>query len=70
MNSKGIGTNYGAQCIPEQHYYKKKYNLEVNNLFPNASKAYNFGLAIPLFEKLNEKHIEYISNTINNFIKT
>jgi perosamine synthetase len=70
LKSKGIGSNYGAQCIPEQYYYKKKYNLEVKKLFPNATKAYNFGLAIPLFEKLNEKHIDYISNTINNFIKT
>lgn len=70
MEKKGIGTNYGAQCIPEQKYYKKKYDLDVKNLFPNATKAYNFGLAIPLFEKLNEKHINYISNTINNFIKT
>tara|TARA_B100001287_G_scaffold106033_1_gene89241 strand:+ start:23454 stop:24566 length:1113 start_codon:yes stop_codon:yes gene_type:complete len=69
LNRKGIGSNYGAQCIPEQYYYKKKYNLDVNYLFPNATKAYNFGLAIPLFEKLNEENIDYISNTINNFIK-
>lgn len=61
----GIGTNYGAQCMPEQIYFKKKYNLNIESNFPNALHAYNYGLAIPLYEKLTNEQIDYIINTIN-----
>jgi dTDP-4-amino-4,6-dideoxygalactose transaminase len=66
LREKGIGSNYGAQCIPEQKYYLKKYNLDVIKLFPNATKAYKQGLAIPLYEKLSIKNILYIAEELNN----
>ena len=69
LKSKKIGTNYGAQCIPEQYYYKKKYNLNSVNYFPNAKKAYEFGLALPLYEKLQKDQITYICNIINKHIR-
>lgn len=65
LRSKNIGTNYGAQCIPAQQYYQKKYNLDSQNLFPEAYKAFKQGLAIPLYEKLNERDISYISEELN-----
>lgn len=66
LKSKNIGTNYGAQCIPAQSFYKKKYNLDVNKDFPNASKAYTQGLALPIYDRLSKEEAHYIVNTINN----
>ena len=65
LKQKGIGTNYGAQCIPAQIYYREKYNLSADKLFPSAYKAYKKGLAIPIYERLSEENILYIARTIN-----
>lgn len=59
----GIGTNYGAQCIPATTYYQSKYRIDLG-LFPCAMSAYENGLAIPLYEKLNLGHIKYISEQL------
>jgi perosamine synthetase len=67
FKDNGIGVNYGAQCIPEQTFYKEKYNHFSQREFPNASKAFTHGLAIPLYEKLNASQIQKIINTINQF---
>lgn len=65
LRAKGIGTNYGAQCIPAQHYYIKKYGLQAKTLFPNAWKAFTQGLALPLYEKLTPADISYIAEELN-----
>jgi perosamine synthetase len=66
LAGQNIGTNYGAQCIPAQTYYTKKYKLDAARLFPNAYKAYTKGLAIPIYERLSKDEIIYIAQTINN----
>lgn len=66
LKIKGVGSNYGAQCIPYEKYYQKKYNLNCLTLFPNAMKAYTQGIAIPLYTTLTKKEIEYIVDQINN----
>jgi len=65
LREKNIGTNYGAQCIPAQKFYKNKYNLSYKSLYPNAYKAYKHGLAIPLYEKLTKENISYIAKQLN-----
>jgi perosamine synthetase len=65
LKEKGIGTNYGAQCIPAQIFYQKKYRLDVPALFPNALRAYTQGLVLPLYEKLSTTQIEFIADIIN-----
>ncbi len=65
LKEKGIGANYGAQCIPAQEYYQHKYKLNVPELFPHAYKAYTRGLAIPLYDLLTEEEVLYISATLN-----
>jgi len=67
FKNKGVGTNYGAQCMPAQKYFQNKYKLDCEKLFPNALKAYNQGLAIPIYEKLTTKQINYIIDTLNNY---
>jgi perosamine synthetase len=65
LKGQHIGTNYGAQCIPAQDYYLRKYGYDAANKFPNAYTAYTKGLAIPLYERLSEQQILYISKIIN-----
>ena len=65
LKELGIGVNYGAQCIPEQIFYKKKYGYNSSEKFPNALKAFVCGLAIPVYEKLTEKQVTKIIETIN-----
>lgn len=65
LKKENIGTNYGAQCIPAQDYYRKKYGLNSEALFPNAYSAYTKGLAIPIYERLKKEDILYVAETIN-----
>jgi|TARA_B110000238_G_scaffold200601_1_gene251359 perosamine synthetase len=65
LKSLGIGTNLGAQCMPEQIFFKSKYNYDSAKKFPNAHKAFHKGLAIPLYEKLTEEEVTFIIKTIN-----
>ncbi|MEO6254697.1 MAG: DegT/DnrJ/EryC1/StrS family aminotransferase [Ferruginibacter sp.] len=65
LKQKNIGANYGAQCIPATEYYKTKYQLNYNSLFPNAYRAYTKGVAVPIYEKLTKDIIKQIANTIN-----
>lgn len=68
LKNEGIGTNYGAQCIPAQKYYQKKYNLNFEEEYPNSWRAYINGLALPVYEKLTADQIQYISESLNKFI--
>jgi perosamine synthetase len=61
-----IETNYGAQCIPAQKFYQNKYGYNSAQLFPNAYAAYTQGLALPLYDKLSEADIIFITETLNN----
>lgn len=65
LRTRGIGTNYGAQCIPYQTYFAKKYNIDCAEKFPNALKAFKQGLALPIYEKLSEQDIRYIAGIVN-----
>lgn len=69
LKEHNIGTNYGAQCIPHMNVYKRKYNINCEELFPNAMKAYTCGLALPIYETLTQEQINYISKTVNTLIK-
>ena len=66
LREKGIGTNYGAQCIPATSFYKKKYEHNCEEEFPNAWKAYSQGLALPLFSKLTEQEQEKVIQELNS----
>jgi len=66
LKTKGVESNYGAQCMPAQKFFKQKYKLDVEKKFPNAMKAYQKGLAVPLYEKLTDDNINYITDQINN----
>ena len=65
----GIGTNYGAQCIPETAFYKKKYKNNSSKKFKNALRAFNTGLVLPLYASLKSKDISYVCDNLNSIIK-
>jgi perosamine synthetase len=65
LRSRGIGTNYGAQCIPYQTYYTEKYKLDSDALFPNALRSFKKGLALPIYEKLSARDIRHVSQQLN-----
>jgi perosamine synthetase len=64
MKSAGVGTNFGAQCIPDEIFYKSKYGLDSAYLFPNAFRSAAQGLALPLYEKLSAGDIRTISSAV------
>ena len=68
LKEKGIGTNYGAQCIPAQTFYQNKYELNCQKLFPNAMRAWRQGLALPLYEKLKPKQIRFVAETVKKLL--
>ena len=69
LKSRGIGTNYGAQCIPYQTFYREKYNLNCESEFPNALRAFQKGLALPLYEKLSADDIRFVSDALKDLLK-
>jgi perosamine synthetase len=66
LSDKGIGANYGAQCIPIQTYYRKKYKYS-NQDFPEAYRAFRQGVVLPLFDSMTEKQLSYVIETVNNY---
>lgn len=68
LRKEGIGTNYGAQCIPDVTYYKNKYQHQSETLFPSAYKSYKQGLALPIYERLTKEDVKYVSATLNKLL--
>ncbi len=68
LKARGIGSNYGAQCIPATTYYQQKYGLDCERLFPNALRAFTHGLALPLHENLTSEDVKYVSNTLRELL--
>lgn len=66
LKDKGIGANYGAQCIPHMDFYREKYSTDSINQYPNAWNAWKNGLVIPLYPQMEASEIQHIINTLNN----
>lgn len=61
----GIQTNYGAQCMPFMKKFKDKYKLNSKKLFPEALKAFQNGLVLPMFEEMTKEQLDYTIHQIN-----
>ena len=66
LKNKGIGTNYGAQCMQAMNFYVNKYKLNSEKLFPAAWASYNQGLALPLFSTLTTEQQQTVIQHLNN----
>lgn len=60
MKENNVGVNLGAQCIPNETFYRKKYRLNCEELFPNAMQANQKGLVLPLYERLTAADLEQV----------
>jgi len=69
LKAQGIGTNYGAQCLPYQYFFQQKYQLDCEKLFPNALKAFKSGLALPLFETLTFEEVDRVVDSLIKILK-
>lgn len=56
----GIGSNYGAQCIPALSAYREKRAFHPTD-FPAAYAAFNNGLALPLYESLQDDEVDLVA---------
>jgi dTDP-4-amino-4,6-dideoxygalactose transaminase len=65
LKENNIGSNYGAQCLPDQKFYKNKYGFNSSKTFPNAYTAFTKGIALPLYEKLDKNIIHQIAQVVN-----
>ncbi len=70
LKTRGIGTNLGAQCIPFQSFYREKYDLDCEREFPNALRAFQKGIALPLYEKLGADDIRFICGSLKDILET
>ncbi len=64
---RGVQSGLGAQCIPFQDYYQNRYGLDCYKLFPNAQRAFETGLVLPLFSSLGEDQVLFICSQIKEF---
>jgi perosamine synthetase len=69
LRAADVGTNYGAQCLPAQAYFQKKYGHDCATEFPAAMAAWQRGLALPLYEKLTEQDVQTVTDTFNTIVK-
>lgn len=63
LKEKGVETNLGAQALHCLTFYAEKYNYRPND-YPNARKAYEQGLALPLGNHLKKGDLEKVVESI------
>lgn len=66
LKENGIGANYGAQCIPIQTFYHKKYGYTDKD-FPEAYRAFRQGVVLPVFDSMTEEQISYVIECVNKY---
>ena len=58
LKEKGIGTSVHFIPVPMQPYYKRLgYNIED---YPNALKAFNGAISLPLYPKMTPDQVDYV----------
>ena len=63
LQERGISTRPGTHSLHTLDYYKNLYNISADS-FPNAKKANDNSMAIPLHNKMDEEDYIYIVNSI------
>ena len=63
LKEKGIATRPGTHAVHMLTYYREKYNIDPED-FPNAMKANNYSMAIPLHNKMVEEDYAYIVESL------
>lgn len=69
LRAKGIGCNFGAQCMPSEEYYQSKYKLDLEQYYPNSMYISRYGIALPLFFSMTMNDVEQVANSLNKIVK-
>ncbi len=62
----GVSVHY-AKCLPKMTYYKKKYNLNIND-FKNSDIYGSTNISLPVYPKLTIQEVNKICKTIINLL--
>lgn len=68
LSARGIGANYGAQCIPLQPHYQKKYGYGRGD-FPNATRAFERGVVLPLYDRMTLGDARCVAAAVHEFFR-
>lgn len=68
LGAAGVGSNYGAQCIPALPYYSEKYSVDAKKVCPQAYKAYRQGLVLPLYDKMTPDDVNYVITNVQQIV--
>lgn len=63
LRSAGIEAGIGAQALNCTTYYQQKHGYKPED-FPNATRAYRQGIALPIGHHLSDDDIQYIAETL------
>lgn len=63
LEEKGISTRPGTHAVHMLGYYADKYNIQPSD-FPEAEKANNLSMSIPLHNRMSEDDFKYIVETL------
>lgn len=68
LKEMGIGTSVHFIPVPMQPYYKELgYNVED---YPNALKAYNGAISLPLYPKMTDEQVQRVINVVRDLAET
>ncbi len=65
LQSKGVATRPGTHAVHMLTFYKNKYGIG-NEDFPNAMKADNCSMALPLHNMMEQEDFEYIIHLLKS----
>ncbi|NOT37109.1 MAG: DegT/DnrJ/EryC1/StrS family aminotransferase [Saprospiraceae bacterium] len=65
LQQNGVATRPGTHAVHMLNYYKKKYNIKASD-FPNAFKADQQSMSIPLHNLMKEEDFQYIVNLLKS----
>ena len=63
LQERGISTRPGTHAVHILGYYSKKFGIKPQD-FPNAYKANEYSIAIPLHNKMTKDDFEYVATTL------
>ena len=66
MLKNNIQVSRGAQFIPNELSYSRKYGDQAKN-YPNAEYLYASGVSLPLFESMKKSEIKKVCNSVNSY---
>jgi dTDP-4-amino-4,6-dideoxygalactose transaminase len=67
LSSFGIGTSVHFIPLHFHPYYRMRYGFAAGD-FPNAEKAFEGAISLPLYPGLGSAEVEYIANTLRGII--